>query len=495
MEVFKKFKENILKHIEKPKKIENIHLKDITPKYLDALIHKSNLTNLTTKDLLNNKDLLNKIKKFNINNAEHFIKNIERVYEQICRMLIYKLSDHYKIYKSDNNPLKDFISEICLIYLNNDLIAKKKLLFINKRFKYLDNKEESILIKNIINNVINLINYKDEICILLFPSYDSIINQNNMIPIIDNLNILNNKEINKKINIDILNMTLEENHIFSSIFCENYRNNNNFKKVINIPPLIKYNYSNSPFPIPLFTIPGIYCDGVYDLFHYGHSRLLLQAKELFPYVKLIVGVTSDKDTLYYKGITAMNAKDRAESIRHCKYVDSVISNCPWTLNEEYLKLHNIWYVVHDDEPYVVKKIKEDDEPNNKKIKIEESISSDCYLFLKDSMRFVPSNRTPGISTSGLIRRLLVNYENFLERNVNRGMTAKELNISPLKFNFIKLKNLFNEKIVDVKKDLKVLKIECVGAMNLWEEYKDLLRIKFLRVLEDIWTFDDDDDIW
>ncbi|KAF7698527.1 putative choline-phosphate cytidylyltransferase [Cucumispora dikerogammari] len=663
MDVLKKLIVNILKHIEKPKNIKPpIEIKpspqiDLTPVYLNSLIHNSSLTKITTEYILRNNKIIKKMKKMNIKNTDMFILNVECYYKQLSRIIIYLLSKHcnqdsgyvflqeksdtnhvgeggqvayinsgyysnyenhsdtesimesivdntlktpeYEIkiggddgdvidqhmnsniqmpissisadresansvassvpsntdignvntkpYTSTDKEILDspasivinnnhnskkisrLIYKLCLEYFKNDEIARKKILFIASKFDFISKndveldsspKDTDDIIKKIVKKAVRLITYKNELCLLLFPSYESLNDEESMTSIVDNFDtgadiiisdnkyipipkIFENQDEFNNINnrkIDLLNLTAEQEHAFLSIFSEKYQkpslsdNDNMNQKII-------YNYTNAPFPVPLFTSPTIYCDGVYDLFHYGHSRLLLQAKTLFPCVRLIVGVTSDKDTFYHKGITAMNAKDRAESVRHCKYVDSVISNCVWVLNEEYLSKYGIWYVVHDDEPYAVKIEPKPNNNKHKRIKLNpdievvntEDCSSDLYAPLKNTMRFICSNRTPGISTSGLIKNLLVNYENFVERNVNRGMTAKDLNISRLKFNFIKLKALINEKIRDMKKEFRCLKTECIEAIQLWEEYRELIMVKVLRLLDDMWAIDDDDD--
>lgn len=95
----------------------------------------------------------------------------------------------------------------------------------------------------------------------------------------------------------------------------------------------------------------IYADGVFDMYHIGHAKVLEQAKKLFPYVYLIVGVSGDQETIEKKGKIVMNEKERCEILMHCKWVDEVICPCPWTLTVDFLNKNNIHYVAHDDIPY------------------------------------------------------------------------------------------------------------------------------------------------
>ena len=37
----------------------------------------------------------------------------------------------------------------------------------------------------------------------------------------------------------------------------------------------------------------------------------------------------------------MTEDERYEAVRHCRYVDEVITACPWTLEDEFLEKHKV----------------------------------------------------------------------------------------------------------------------------------------------------------
>lgn len=95
----------------------------------------------------------------------------------------------------------------------------------------------------------------------------------------------------------------------------------------------------------------VYADGVFDMFHVGHAKVLEQAKKLFKHTYLIVGVSGDQETIEKKGKIVMNETERAEMVKHCRWTDEVICPCPWSVTVDFLNSNNIHYVAHDDAPY------------------------------------------------------------------------------------------------------------------------------------------------
>ncbi|KAK2395228.1 T-complex protein 1 subunit beta [Trifolium repens] len=219
----------------------------------------------------------------------------------------------------------------------------------------------------------------------------------------------------------------------------------------------------------------VYADGIYDLFHFGHARSLEQAKKSFPNTYLLVGCCNDETTHKYKGKTVMTEAERYESLRHCKWVDEVIPDVPWVINQEFIDKHQIDYVAHDALPYADTS----------------GAGKDVYEFVKAIGKFKETKRTEGISTSDIIMRIIKDYNQYVMRNLDRGYSRKELGVSYVKEKRLRM-NMGLKKLQErVKKQQetvgkKIGTVKKIAGMNRteWVENADRLVAGFLEMFEE-----------
>ena len=73
-----------------------------------------------------------------------------------------------------------------------------------------------------------------------------------------------------------------------------------------------------------------------------------QAKLSFPLVHLMVGVFSDAQCEKHGEPAQIPHIERCELVRHCRWVDEVVPEAPWRLDEVFLRARRIDYVAIDE---------------------------------------------------------------------------------------------------------------------------------------------------
>ncbi|KAI1438350.1 phosphoethanolamine cytidylyltransferase-like protein [Xylaria sp. CBS 124048] len=131
----------------------------------------------------------------------------------------------------------------------------------------------------------------------------------------------------------------------------------------------------------------IWLDGCWDFFHHGHAGAMLQARQLGN--ELYVGVHSDEDILKNKGPTVMNLDERLAAVDACRWVTKSVPDAPYVTELPFIGRYHCRFVVHGDDI------------------TSDSNGEDCYRFVKQAGRFKVVKRTPSISTTDLVGRMLL----------------------------------------------------------------------------------------
>jgi len=151
----------------------------------------------------------------------------------------------------------------------------------------------------------------------------------------------------------------------------------------------------------------VWCDGCYDMVHFGHANQIRQAKAMGEY--LIVGVHSDEEIQKHKGPPVFNEQERYKMVRGIKWVDEVVENAPYVTDLETLDKHRCNFCVHGDDITCT------------------ADGVDTYHLVKANGRYKECKRTEGVSTTNLVgRMLLMTKTHFDHGSPICGVNAKDV---------------------------------------------------------------------
>lgn len=136
----------------------------------------------------------------------------------------------------------------------------------------------------------------------------------------------------------------------------------------------------------------VYCDGVFDMLHVGHMAQFRKALEVTDGDYLLVGVMNDRDCSKYKRQPVMSEDERYAAVAASAFVDEVVKDAPEAITEEIIAKHRIDFVAAGEEYEDVAALKA-------------AGKYDYYSVprAKGILKF--TSRTPGISTSDIIKRI------------------------------------------------------------------------------------------
>jgi len=141
---------------------------------------------------------------------------------------------------------------------------------------------------------------------------------------------------------------------------------------------------NMPYPLEQRTV-RVYVDGIFDMFNAAHALQLRQAKLAFPSVYLAVGIFSDDlcNTYQKNSPPRVPHVERCEVVRHCRWVDEIIPDAPWTVDDQFIHDRKFDYMALDEGMSV--------NPACDKFRLK------GYDNLKKIGRIIPTRRTAGVS--------------------------------------------------------------------------------------------------
>lgn len=158
-------------------------------------------------------------------------------------------------------------------------------------------------------------------------------------------------------------------------------------------------------PAPELLEGRVWVDGCFDFFHHGHAGAIVQARQLGD--ELYAGVHTDEAILANKGPTVMNLDERVAATNACRWVTHSVSGAPYVTSMPYISHYGCKYVVHGDD------ITSDSDGN------------DCYRFVKEAGRFKVVKRSPGISTTDLVGRMLLCTKTHFIQSLQQVLVGEE----------------------------------------------------------------------